>query len=177
MVRWQWQKTVLAPPTTGHGMFSGTGFYTKDGRPAIIYYGQGSGRNWIQYPLDDQFDSWSEPQAVIPKTADGQSPDIRHWDPDCWLNDETYYALSGGGNPQLMKSTDLKKWTYLGDLLHEDYPADLGVPKGEDISCANMFKIGNKFKETRSNSKSRSPHLCRRNAAFTCSATLNAGTA
>ena len=145
MVRWKWHPTVLAPPTTGHGMFSGTGFFTKDGKPAIIYHGQGSGRNWIQYPLDEQFDSWSEPEAVLPKTADGQVPNMRHWDPDCWLNGDTYYALSGGGNPQLMKSADLKNWTYLGDVLHADYPADLGVPKGEDISCANMFKIGDKW--------------------------------
>jgi len=146
MVRWKWHPTVLAPPTTGHGMFSGTGFYTTAGKPAIIYHGQGSGRNWIQYPLDDQFNSWSEPQPVLPKTADGKVPNIRHWDPDCWLNGETYYALSGGGNPQLMKSKDLKNWTYLGDLLHKDYPAKkLGVAKGEDISCANMFKIGDKW--------------------------------
>ena len=145
MVRWTWHTTVLAPPTTGHGMFSGTGFYTKEGKPAIIYHGQGSGRNWIQYPLDDQFNGWSEPEPVLPKTADGEVPDIRHWDPDCWLNGETYYALSGGQNPQLMKSPDLKSWTYLGDLLHEAYPANLGVAKGEDISCANMFKIGDKW--------------------------------
>ena len=145
MVRWTWHPTVLAPPTTGHGMFSGTGFYTTGGTPAIIYHGQGSGRNWIQYPLDDQFNSWSEPEPVLPKTADGEIPDIRHWDPDCWLNGDTYYALSGGQNPQLMKSTDLKNWTFLGDLLHEDYPANLGVAKDEDISCANMFRIGDKW--------------------------------
>ena len=145
LVHWKWHPTVLAPPTTGHGMFSGTGFYTKQGKPAIIYHGQGSGRNWIQYPLDDQFKSWSEPEPVLPKTADGKVPDMRHWDPDCWLNGDTYYALSGGQNPQLMRSPDLKNWTYLGDLLHPDYPADLGVPKGEDISCANMFKIGDKW--------------------------------
>lgn len=145
MVHWKWHPTVLAPPTTGHGMFSGTGFYKKDGTPAIIYHGQGSGRNWIQYPLDDQFNSWSDPEPVLPKTAEGNAPNIRHWDPDCWLHGETYYALSGGKNPQLMSSTDLKKWTYLGDLLHADYPADLGVPKGEDISCANMFRIGDKW--------------------------------
>ena len=36
-------------------------------------------------------------------------------------------------------------WIYLGDLLHLDYPSDLGVPKDEDISCGNMFKIGNKW--------------------------------
>ena len=145
MVRWKWHKTVLAPPTTGHGMFSGTGFYTKAGKPAIIYHGQGSGRNWIQYPLDDQFESWSKPQAVLPKTADGKMPKMRHWDPDCWLNGDTYYALSGGKNPPLMKSSDLKNWTYLGDLLHEDFPTSLGVSRDEDISCANMFRIGNKW--------------------------------
>lgn len=145
LVRWTWHTTVLAPPITGHGMFSGTGFYTKEGKPAIIYHGQGSGRNWIQFPLDDQFDRWADPMAVIPKNSDGSVPDIRHWDPDCWLNGDTYYALSGGKNPQLMKSTDLKEWAYLGDLLHEDYPPDLGVPKDEDISCANMFRIGDKW--------------------------------
>ncbi len=145
LVHWDWHPTVLAPPTTGHGMFSGTGFYTKEGQPAIIYHGEGSARNWIQYPLDDQFNQWSEPQVVLPKTADGKIPDMRHWDPDCWLNGDTYYALSGGQNPQLMKSQDLKNWTYLGDLLHPDYPTDLGVPKEEDISCANMFKIGDKW--------------------------------
>ncbi len=70
---------------------------------------------------------------------------MRHWDPDCWLNGDTYYALSGGGNPTLMKSSDLKEWQYLGPLLHDDYPANIGVPKGEDISCANMFKLGKKW--------------------------------
>jgi len=45
-----------------------------------------------------------------------------------------------------MKSADLKNWTYLGDVLHKDYPEKkLGVAKGEDISCANMFKIGDKW--------------------------------
>lgn len=146
MVRWKWHPTVLAPPTTGHGMFSGTGFFTTAGKPAIIYHGQGSGRNWIQYPLDDQFNSWSDPEAVLPKSPDGKMAKIRHWDPDCWLNGKTYYALSGGGNPPLMKSTDLKNWTHLGDLLHKDYPAKkLGIGRKEDISCANMFKIGNKW--------------------------------
>jgi len=146
LVRWTWHPTVLAPPTTGHGMFSGTGFYTTEGKPAIIYHGQGSGKNWIQLPKDDQFNSWSEPMAVWPKTPDGKLPKMRHWDPDCWLNGKTYYALSGGGNPPLLKSADLKNWTYLGDLLHEDYPAKtLGIGRGEDISCANMFKIGTKW--------------------------------
>lgn len=145
MVRWTWHKTVLAPPTTGNGMFSGTGFYTKDGRPTIIYHGEGRGRNVIQHPTDDSFDSWTEPVPVLPKTADGSVPNIRHWDPDCWLMDGSYYAYSGGQNPQLMKSPDLKNWTYLGDLLHPAFPKNLGIAKDEDISCGNMFKIGNKW--------------------------------
>lgn len=145
MVHWKWHPTVLGPPTTGHGMFSGTGFFTKEGKPAMIYHGQGSGRNWLAYALDYNMDKWTKPEAIIPKNDDGSEPKMRHWDPDCWLNGDTYYALSGGKSAQLMKSSDLKNWKYLGSLLHDDYPADLGVSKGEDISCANMFKIGNKW--------------------------------
>jgi beta-fructofuranosidase len=81
----------------------------------------------------------------VPKAADGTTPNILLWDSDCWLKNGTYYAYSGGKNPQLMKSSDLQKWTYLGDLLHPDYPSDLGIPKDEDISCGNMFKIGDKW--------------------------------
>jgi len=145
MVHWKWHPTVLGPPTTGHGMFSGTGFFTKEGKPAMIYHGQGSRRNWIAYALDDNMDKWSQPEAIIPKDKDGKEPKMRHWDPDCWLNGDTYYALSGGRDPQLLKSKDLKNWKHLGNLLHDDYPKNLGVRKGEDISCANMFKIGYKW--------------------------------
>jgi len=145
MVHWKWHPTVLVGPKTGHGMFSGTGFFTKEGKPAIIYHGQGSGRNHIAYALDDDLNKWTMPEPVMPTDDSGKTPKMRHWDPDCWLNGDTFYALSGGGNPQLLKSKDLKKWKYLGDVLHKDFPTNLGVKKGEDISCANMFKIGNKW--------------------------------
>ena len=145
MVHWRWHPTVLTPAFTGHGMFSGTGFFTRDGQAAIIYHGEGSDRNWLAYALDDNMDQWTRPEAIIPTTDDGQEPEMRHWDPDCWLNGDTYYALSGGQDPNLMKSSDLKNWRHLGLLLHDDCPADLGVPRDEDISCANMFKIGGKW--------------------------------
>ena len=144
MVRWKWHRTVLVGPNTGHGMFSGTGFFTKDGQPAMIYHGQGSGNNYLAFALDDNLDEWTKPIAVKPKTESGQEAKIRMWDPDCWLNGDTYYAISGGGPPHLMKSSNLKDWLYLGLLLHEDMP-DLGVSKDEDVSCANMFKIGDKW--------------------------------
>ena len=145
MVHWKWHPTTLTPRTTGHGMFSGTGFFTKEGQPAMIYHGQDSGRNQIAFALDDNLEKWSKPIAIEPLTASGEIPKMNHWDPDCWLRDGAYYALSGGSNPQLIKSQDLKKWLYLGDLFHEGFPADLGVSKGEDTSCANMFKIGDKW--------------------------------
>ncbi len=144
MVTWKWHPTVLVGPNTGHGMFSGTGFFTKEGQPAIIYHGQGSGRNYIAYALDDNLDQWTKPVAIEPKTESGQDVEMRHWDPDCWLNGDTYYAISGGGPPHLIKSPDLKAWSSLGLLLDEDMP-DLGVSKDEDVSCANMFKIGDRW--------------------------------
>jgi sucrose-6-phosphate hydrolase SacC (GH32 family) len=145
MVHWKWHPTTLTSKTTGHGMFSGTGFFTKEGRPAMIYHGQGSGRNQLTFALDEQLEKWTKPMAINPLDADGKEPSMRHWDPDCWWNGDTYYALSGGNNPALMKSQDLKQWQYLGELFHGDFPAHLGVDKGEDTSCANMFKIGDKW--------------------------------
>ena len=145
MIYWKWHTTTLVPAFTGHGMFSGTGFFTREGQPAMIYHGFGSGRNQLMFALDDNLDKWSEPIAINPVNDDGEEPDMSHWDPDCWLMGDTYYALSGGQDPDLMKSDDLENWKYMGKLLHEDYPGNLGVPREEDISCANMFKIGNKW--------------------------------
>ena len=34
MVRWKWHPTTLTPRKMGHSMFSGTGFFTKEGKPA-----------------------------------------------------------------------------------------------------------------------------------------------
>ena len=145
MVYWKWHPTVLIPPITGHGMFSGTGFFTKEGQPAMIYHGVGAG-NMVTLALDDNLDSWTKPEPVIAKDDAGKPvEDIYYWDPDCWLIGDTYYALSGGKDPELMKSDDLKIWKYLGKVLHDDYPDNLGVSREEDISCANMFKIGNKW--------------------------------
>jgi sucrose-6-phosphate hydrolase SacC (GH32 family) len=145
MVYWEWHTTKLVPAFTGHGMFSGTGFFTREGQPAMIYHGFGSGRNQLIFALDDNLDEWTKPMAINPVKEDGKEPDMSHWDPDCWIIGDTYYALSGGRDPDLIKSVDLDNWEYLGKLLHEDYPENLDVPRDEDISCANMFKIGNKW--------------------------------
>jgi len=146
MVHWQWHPTVLTPPNTGHGMFSGTGFFTREEKPALIYHGFGSGYNQLTFALDDNLDKWSSPEPILPVDENGEQTDLMdHWDPDCWLIDDTYYALSGGKDPELMKSSNLKNWIHSGKLLHDEYPENLGVSRKEDISCANMFKIGDKW--------------------------------
>ena len=96
MVHWKWHPTVLGPSTMGHGMFSGTGFITKDDRAAMIYHGQGSNRNWISYALDDDLDQWSKPEEVLPHDKDGNPlKAMSYFDPDLWINNGIYYALNG----------------------------------------------------------------------------------
>ncbi|MCU0706869.1 MAG: GH32 C-terminal domain-containing protein [Pirellula sp.] len=142
MLHWEWQTTKLQPSFTGHGMFSGTGFITREGKPAAIYHGQASGRNQIAIAKDNQLSSWEKPFPIEAKTKDGNAAQIQYWDPDCFLIGDTYYAISGGENPPLMKSQDLKNWTLVGDFLAHDMP---DVALGEDISCPNFFPLGNKW--------------------------------
>ena len=150
MVHWEWHPTVLGPTTMGHGMFSGTGFITKDGRPAMVYHGKGSERNWISYALDDNLDQWSKPHEMTPRDKDGKlMTDMPYFDPDIWINNGIYYGVNGRSSKEsavMMKSDNLKDWDYIGELLHPDFDEQkLGVGKDEDISCPNLFKLGDKW--------------------------------
>ena len=142
MLHWEWQETKLQPSFTDHGMFSGTGFITKEGDPAAIYHGQASGINQIIIAKDNQLSNWHKPYPIEIRGHDGEEIDIKHWDPDCFLIGETYYAITGGQNPGLIKSNDLKAWVYVGYFLKHELPE---VVIGEDISCANFFSIGNRW--------------------------------
>lgn len=142
MLHWTWQTTKLQPAFTGHGMFSGTGFITKEGKPAIIYHGQSSGRNQIVIAKNNQLSAWEKPYPVAVRKADGSEQEMVHWDPDCFLIGDTYYGISGGKNPPVFKSKDLKNWTYIGDFMKHDLP---DVALGEDISCPNFFRLNNKW--------------------------------
>ncbi len=142
MLHWTWQPTTLQPSFTGHGMYSGTGFLTKEGRPAVIYHGQASGRNQIAIAEDMQLSAWQKPYTVDVRNSDGGEPEMNHWDPDCFLIDDTYYAISGGSQPPIFKSKDLRNWTLIGDFLRHDLP-DTTI--GEDISCPNFFRLGDRW--------------------------------
>ena len=140
MLHWTWEPTKLTPSFAGHGMFSGTGFLTKEGRPAMIYHGQASGRNWIAVAKDRQLSAWEKPFSIEPVNSDGTPFESkRYWDPDLFVIGDTYYSISGGAETPLFKSTDLKTWTYVGPFLSHE-PAD--VSHGEDVSCANFFPLG-----------------------------------
>lgn len=142
MIHWTWQTTKLQPHFTGHGMFSGTGFLTKENRPAVIYHGESSGRNQIAVAKDHQLSEWEKPYAVEVLDQNGQPANMNHWDPDCFRIGDTYYAISGGPNPPLFKSDDLKTWTMVGDFMAHEMP---DVTIGEDVSCPNFFQLGNKW--------------------------------
>jgi beta-fructofuranosidase len=142
MLNWTWQTTKLQPSFTGHNMYSGTGFLTKEGRPAAIYHGKGPDLTMIALAKDRQLSAWEQPYPIAVKHPDGSEAAITHWDPDCFLIGDTYYAISGGRQQPLMKSKDLKTWEVVGDFLRHEMP-DVAI--GEDISCPNFFELDGKW--------------------------------
>ncbi len=143
MLHWTWQTTKLQPAFTGHGMFSGTGFITKEGKPAAIYAGLSDPRHtYIALARDNDLASWEKPYPVQPKGGpDGKDMALLA-DPDCFRIGDTYYAYSAPDGVLLCKSTDLINWTYVGPFLQHEMP-DVAI--GEDISCANFFQLGDKW--------------------------------
>jgi sucrose-6-phosphate hydrolase SacC (GH32 family) len=147
LVHWTWHPTTLAPARTGHGMFSGTAFLTKDGRPAIIYHGYGTDANHVAIAEDDDLERWSDPlRALVHVRPDQDGSRILHFDPDAWLEGDTYYAIFGGGLTEgtaatYFRSTDLENWDYLGVFLDPDL-AD--AAEDLDVACPNFFPIGGK---------------------------------
>jgi len=85
-------------------------------------------------------------KVMLPRDKDGKLMDnVRYFDPDIWVMDGKYYGLNARSSreaPTIMKSENLKDWTFIGELLHPDFDEEkLGVKMGEDISCPNFFKL------------------------------------
>ena len=140
LLDWSWEKTTLQPSFTGHGMYSGTGFFTKSGEPAIIYHGESSGNNFLVVSRNPNLNSWDKPIPVQLETPAHIQND--RWDPDCFVIDNLYYSISSGSQQNLFKSTDLYNWQYVGNFLANEID---DVVYGEDISCPNFFKIDSKW--------------------------------
>lgn len=143
MLNWSWQPTKLQPAFTGHGMFSGTGFITKEGQAAAIYAGVSEPpHSFITIARDNELSSWGKPYPVLPTgVPEGKSVDLLG-DPDLFQSNGFYYAFSDGNNLELCKSSDLVNWSHVGPFLKRQLP---DVAQGEDISCANFFPLGEKW--------------------------------
>lgn len=127
------------------GMFSGNCFINKEGRPTMCYHQVGQG-NAMAVAVDDELNEWKklDSNPITPKTKPGDPlhDKYRSWDPFGWLEGDTYYAIFGGNRPAIAKCDSLGgEWKYVGDLMANSVA---GVSINEDVSCSDLFKIGNK---------------------------------
>lgn len=125
---------------------SGNAFLNMDGNPVVIG-GTGQPGISIASSVDDELSDWklfSTKTAGDPGDPDGNMYDI--WDPFGWCDGKNYYAIFGchphrSKPASVWKSSDMKKWHYLGPLLSREMP---GVDEYEDVSCPDLFKLGDK---------------------------------
>lgn len=127
------------------GMYSGNCFINNEGVPTMCYHQKDQG-NAMAVALDDDLNEWKklDSNPITPKTQEGDEHHgkYRSWDPFGWLEGDTYYAIFGGERPGIVKSPTLGgEWKYVGDLFAHGVE---GVSLDEDVSCADLFKLGDK---------------------------------
>jgi beta-fructofuranosidase len=140
LVHWRHHPTGLAG-----GMFSGNAFINKDGVPTMCFHDEQRHNNTMAVALDDELNEWKKLALITPKTTEGDKYHDRYdsWDPYGWLEGDTYYAIFGGKMPGIAKCRSLEgDWEYVGDLFAHGIE---GVSLKEDVSCADLFKIGDKY--------------------------------
>ncbi len=141
LVNWKRHPPMLSPGDPDEGIFSGNAFVDKRGRVAIHYYGFNAGNCIAVNDGDDELNSFVKLSAnpVMKEPA---------WDPFGWLEGDVYYSISGSKEgssvPTLYRCTDddQLEWTLVGDFLSHDMP---DVEPDEDISCPDMFQLGDKL--------------------------------
>ena len=127
------------------GMYSGNCFINEHGVPTICYHQVGQG-NALAVALDDDLEQWrkldSNPITPPPEAAGHSHENYRSWDPFAWYDGSNYYAIFGGEHPAIAKSSSIQgPWHYVGDLFAH---AIDGVDLHEDVSCAELFRLGDK---------------------------------
>ena len=127
------------------GMFSGNCFLNENGVPTICYHQVDKG-NSLAVSQDDDLNEWEklESNPITPETnvGDQHHGKYRSWDPFGWYERGTYYAIFGGENPAIAKSSDINgPWEYVGDFFAQGLE---GVESNEDVSCADFFMLGDK---------------------------------
>ena len=146
LVHWRFHPPALvpAPDDPDRGIFSGNAFVGKEGQAVMLYHGVGVG-NCIATCTEDDLVSWTKlatnPIVPNPKEGDPEFGAYRSWDPHGWLEGDSYYAVFGGNPATLFKADDLAHWAFVRPLLAHDMP---GVDGDEDISCPDLFALGDK---------------------------------
>lgn len=150
LVHWEHHPTALdvAPGDPDRGIFSGNAFVTKEGVPLILYHGVDAG-NCIALAQDDKLIRWkkspSNPIVHMPKPGEPDYGKYDSWDPHGWLEGDTYYSIFGGNpgtgtQPALFKGPAMTRLHFVSRFLDNDRWSQ----PGEDVSCPDFFKIGNK---------------------------------
>ena len=147
LVNWTFHPAAieLNPGEPDGGTFSGNAFISKEGKPMLCWFGIDAGVCIAEAEDDSLIRCKKHPKNhVIP-----MSDKYRVWDPFIWLEGDTYYCLLGGntlpnGKDTLyaMKSSDLVHWTPMGPFY--EHPDLAWTQAGEDCSCPDFFKLGNK---------------------------------
>ena len=140
LFHWRYHPTGLL-----EGMYSGNCFINESGIPTMCYHQVNQG-NALAVAVDDDLNEWtklpSNPITPVTEVGDEHHGKYRSWDPFGWYDDGTYYAIFGGSTPAVAKSDNLHgPWTYVGDLFAHGLD---GVSLQEDVSCAELFKLGDK---------------------------------
>ena len=133
------------PEDPDKGIYSGNAFITREGKVAMIYHGVDAG-NSIALSDHEELLHWEKLKnnPIIPEPEPGSKEEELYssWDPNGWLENDTYYAIFGGKIPTIFKAKELDSWEYVGPFFSQDMPdVDIEV---EDLSCPDLFKLGNK---------------------------------
>ena len=146
LINWKIHPPMLSPDPES-GIFSGNAFIDNNGRMVLSYHGLGNeatkypGGNCLAIAQDDELNVFRKLKANPVMKDPG-------WDPHTWFEDGIYYSISGG-HPgtgkvaSLYTSSDdtLEKWDLQGSLMSREMQ---DVFANEDISCPDLFKLGDK---------------------------------
>jgi sucrose-6-phosphate hydrolase SacC (GH32 family) len=154
LVNWSFlpPSVVPDPGDPDVGIFSGNAFLNKDGVPMLCWFGINAGV-CVATAQDDELIRWKKhprnPIVPIPKPGQPGHGVYTVWDPYLWLEGDTYYCLLGGNALKngkdtlfMLKSPDLANWTPLHPLY--EHPDLSWTTPGEDCSCPDFFKLGNR---------------------------------
>lgn len=152
LVHWRLHPPALKPEpdVPEQGIYSGCALVTREGVPALVYYGVKAGI-CVAFAEDDDLLRWrrhpANPVIVEPKRGDPNFDVYRVFDPHAWLDNGVYHVILGGR----VKPHDIRDTAYLftsDDLEHWEYQRPFYNPNpnwtdaNEDCACPDFFRLG-----------------------------------